>query len=85
MKTAISIPDDVFERIEREAEKLGLTRSAFMTRAATHYLAELRHEGLTAQINRALRGTTPEERAEQQAWTASGTAGLARALEDDEW
>jgi uncharacterized protein (DUF2336 family) len=54
MKTAISIPDDTFEQVERRAKELGLNRSQFFARAAQRYLAELERESITAQINAAL-------------------------------
>jgi hypothetical protein len=38
MKTAISIPDDVFEQAERAAKRLGLSRSELFTRAVKEYL-----------------------------------------------
>jgi metal-responsive CopG/Arc/MetJ family transcriptional regulator len=34
MKTAISIPDDVFEQVEETAARLGMSRSELLTRAA---------------------------------------------------
>jgi metal-responsive CopG/Arc/MetJ family transcriptional regulator len=38
MKTAISIPDDLFRAAERAARHLGLSRSQFYQRAVTHFL-----------------------------------------------
>lgn len=38
MKTAISIPDDVFERAERTAARLGWSRSQLYTRAVAAFL-----------------------------------------------
>jgi metal-responsive CopG/Arc/MetJ family transcriptional regulator len=54
MKTAISIPDDTFERASRRAHDLGMSRSEFFTRAAAHYLDELDAESVTRQINEAV-------------------------------
>jgi predicted transcriptional regulator len=39
MKTAISIPDDVFRAIDSRARSLKLSRSALLTRAAREFLA----------------------------------------------
>jgi hypothetical protein len=44
MKTAISIPDEVFRDAERAAKRLGVTRSELFTRAVREYLGE-RHDG----------------------------------------
>ena len=38
MKTAISVPDPVFERVDREAKRLGVSRSEFFAKAAERYL-----------------------------------------------
>ena len=34
MKTAISLPEDTFRRVERAARRLGMSRSEFFARAA---------------------------------------------------
>jgi metal-responsive CopG/Arc/MetJ family transcriptional regulator len=38
MKTAISIPDDLFKAAERIARRLGLSRSQLYQRAILHFL-----------------------------------------------
>ena len=55
MKTAISLPDDVFERASRRAKDLGLSRSEFFARAANRYLEELDAGLVTKQIDAALK------------------------------
>jgi metal-responsive CopG/Arc/MetJ family transcriptional regulator len=60
MKTAISLPDETFRRIDRAAKRLGVSRSEFFTRAAESWLAALEEEGTTEAINDALRGVTPD-------------------------
>jgi metal-responsive CopG/Arc/MetJ family transcriptional regulator len=52
MKTAISLPDDLFESADELADKLGLSRSELYARAVAEYLAK--HEGsdITAQLNK---------------------------------
>ena len=54
MKTAISIPDDTFNEVERHAAELGMSRSEFFTTAARHYIQELDAQSLTARINAAV-------------------------------
>ena len=54
MKTAISVPDDTFARVERLAKRLGLSRSEFFARADAHWADELESSDLTAAINNAL-------------------------------
>ena len=79
MKTAISLPDDTYERATRRAKELGISRSEFFATAATRYLEMLDRESLTARIDQALElvGDDPE-------------AGLARQvgrrlLDEDAW
>ena len=55
MKTAISLPNDTFERASRRAIDLGLSRSEFFARAANRYLEELDAASVTEQINAALK------------------------------
>jgi metal-responsive CopG/Arc/MetJ family transcriptional regulator len=43
MKTAISIPEDVFTPAERLAKELRMSRSELYTRAVQDYVAEHRH------------------------------------------
>jgi metal-responsive CopG/Arc/MetJ family transcriptional regulator len=54
MKTAISIPDDTFEKASRRAQDLGMSRSEFFARAAVRYLEVLDAESVTHQIDEAL-------------------------------
>lgn len=54
MKTAISVPDETFERVERAAKRLGVSRSEFYTRAAQSVLDALEDEGTTDAINSAI-------------------------------
>ncbi|MCW5829028.1 MAG: ribbon-helix-helix protein, CopG family [Deltaproteobacteria bacterium] len=39
MKTAVSIPDELFRKAEKEARRRKISRSALITRALEHYLA----------------------------------------------
>lgn len=52
MKTAISIPDDIFSAAENFAHQSHLSRSALFTRAVTEFLARRRNEGVTERLNR---------------------------------
>jgi metal-responsive CopG/Arc/MetJ family transcriptional regulator len=61
VKTAISIPDETFQRVTQSAHDLGMSRSEFFTRAAVAYLEELESKSLTARINAALELIGEEE------------------------
>jgi metal-responsive CopG/Arc/MetJ family transcriptional regulator len=54
VKTAISVPDNTFERASKRAQDLGMSRSEFFSRAAAHYLDELDSDSVTHQIDLAV-------------------------------
>jgi predicted DNA-binding protein len=54
MKTAISLPDETFNRASRRAKDLGMSRSEFFARAANRYLEELDAGSVTRQIDDAV-------------------------------
>lgn len=81
MKTAISVPDEIFEQAARQAAKLGISRSEFFARAARRYLDELAAQSLTGQINQALRAAGDDDSGAEAA--AVGRRLLTAA--DDEW
>ena len=54
MKTAISVPDDTFERVSKRARELGMSRSELFSRAAARYLDELDAESTTCRIDLAV-------------------------------
>ena len=54
VKTAISVPDETFEKASRRAHDLGMSRSEFFSRAAARYLDELDSESVTRQIDSAV-------------------------------
>ena len=53
MKTAISIPDEVFRAAERAAKRLGMSRSELFSRAAIEFLKANPPEDLTASYDAA--------------------------------
>ncbi len=61
MKTAISIPDGTFERVERRARQLGVSRSEFYAKAAERWLEALDDERTTEQIDQALLAAPRED------------------------
>jgi len=51
MKTAISVPDDVFESADELAEELGISRSELYATAVAEYLAKHKAQDITAKLN----------------------------------
>ena len=52
MKTAISIPDDVFDEAEQLTRRLGKSRSQLYTEALREYLARHDADAVTEALNR---------------------------------
>jgi metal-responsive CopG/Arc/MetJ family transcriptional regulator len=82
MKTAISLPDETFDRVAQRASDLGVSRSEFFARAAQRYLDELDAQSLTGQIDSALERVHGTDEAEVVA-VAIGHRVLEAV--DDEW
>ena len=51
MKTAISLPDALFEKAERLAANLGLNRSQLFARALEAYIERHDNEAVTDRLN----------------------------------
>lgn len=79
MKTAISIPDGLFERAEAMARRLGRSRSQIYRDALAEYIARHEPNAVTASLDAAVEeiGTTTLD-----PWSAE--AGR-RVLESTEW
>jgi metal-responsive CopG/Arc/MetJ family transcriptional regulator len=54
MKTAISIPDEIFEQAERLAKRLKRSRSEVYSRALAEYVARHAADQVTEDMNSAL-------------------------------
>ena len=52
MKTAISIPDDVFSQAERFAHRRQMTRSALFTVAVDEYIHHHREDDVTRKLDK---------------------------------
>lgn len=78
MKTAISLPDDLFDSADALAEKLGMSRSELYATAVAEYLAKHRDGDVTARLNEVYAdetsGIEPALRAAQ-----------ARSVRSSEW
>ncbi len=51
MKTAISLPDDVFAAAEDLASRLGISRSQLYASAVARFVETMRAEGVTARLD----------------------------------
>ena len=80
MKTAISVPDEIFEQASGRAAELGISRSEFFARAARRYLDEMAAQSLTHQIDQSLLLADDDSGA---AAAAAGRSLLGAG--DDDW
>ncbi len=78
MKTAISIPDEIFDEAERLARRTGKSRSQLYSEAVSEYVARHDPERVTEQLNRVSEtvGEAPDP------WLE---AAARRVLERSEW
>ena len=72
VKTAISVPDETFRRVDHAAKRLGVSRSEVFSRAAEQALDALEDDGTTDAINRAIAGLPADH-----AFTDAAAAALA--------
>ena len=78
MKTAISVPDDVFEEAERLAARLEKSRSQLYTEAVREYLGRHDPDSITERLDAVVENLSPEER-------RFVAAASRRVLESVEW
>ena len=78
MKTAVSLPDELFERAEQLAARLGKSRSQVYREALAEYLFRREPQSVTAALDAAVDDVGPEA----DGWLAE--AGR-RGLERSEW
>jgi len=68
MKTAISIPDALYEDAEQTARAMGIPRSQLFARAVSEFIKRHKREEITQRLNevyeRIENQTTPESRIE---------------------
>ena len=78
MKTAISLPDALFEAGERLAARLGLSRSRLYATALTEFLQRHRRDGVTEALDAVY---AVEDSTLDPAWTAAQMS----ALSNEDW
>jgi predicted DNA-binding protein len=81
MKTAISVPDETYDRAERAARKHGMNRSQFYVTAAERYVAELESADLTDAIDAVVEAANSDNSGR----FAVAASGQLLDGTDDEW
>lgn len=78
MKTAISIPDELFESADALAEEMGVSRSRLYATAVAEFVAKHRNRDITARLN--------EVYAEEPSGLEGGLrTAQARSVRSAEW
>jgi metal-responsive CopG/Arc/MetJ family transcriptional regulator len=78
MKTAISIPDELFRSTDQAAKRLGLTRSAFIQKALEDFLETQSQKAIVEKLNRVYSKVDSSIPAEIQTYQR-------RQLQTEEW
>ena len=78
MKTAVSIPDDVFQRAERLARRTRKSRSQLFSDAVREYVARHASDDVTEAMDRVCAGLS-------KAGDEFVTTASRRVLESSEW
>ena len=66
MKTAISIPDPLFEAAEKLARRLGMSRSQLYSKAIDAFIEKYRYSGVTEQLNAVYKANPEAGRLEKE-------------------
>ncbi len=72
MKTAISLPDPLFEAADQLAKRLHVSRSELYATAIGEYLRLHRDQGITETLDRIYKDYSPSVRAIADLMTSSG-------------
>ena len=82
MKTAISLPDDLFEEVEQLAEELHLSRSRIFTEAVRDYIDRRRDLKIFRALNRAYSEAETEQ---ETTLRKQSKKRYARRLKAEKW
>ncbi len=80
MKTAISIPDNLFNDAEVTARQLGLARSQLYVKAIKEFIEHHNKDKITEKLNRLYSDNTVKEE-----FIDIGIHSLRKATENDSW
>jgi metal-responsive CopG/Arc/MetJ family transcriptional regulator len=80
MKTAISIPDPIFEAAEKLAKRLGVSRSQLYSRAINSLIEKHRYSGVTERLDAVYEVNPESGHLEQDIEELQ-----SRSIDKDEW
>ncbi|MDA8393215.1 MAG: ChpI protein [Actinomycetota bacterium] len=70
VKTAVSVPDDLYDRAEQAAKQLGVNRSQLYARALAKYLQDIGPDPVTDRLNELAAEHTKERTARESSAAA---------------
>ncbi|KKW10574.1 MAG: hypothetical protein UY48_C0034G0004 [Candidatus Gottesmanbacteria bacterium GW2011_GWB1_49_7] len=82
MKTAISLPDKLYEEAEKTAKFLGLPRSQLFAKALEEFIEHHNHEKITEQLNKVY---SDKIFMNHQAISNSGLESIRELTKNDSW
>jgi metal-responsive CopG/Arc/MetJ family transcriptional regulator len=82
MKTAISIPDDIFQDIEKLSKELRRPRSQILVEAAREYIEKQKNRKILEALNKAYSGKETKQERELRKKGKKRYAGL---LKGEKW
>ncbi|EMJ52069.1 ribbon-helix-helix domain protein [Leptospira interrogans serovar Valbuzzi str. Duyster] len=82
MKTAISIPDELFRAAEKIAKKLGIPRSQLFAKALEEFIQSHSKESVTEKLNKIYSNKSKETR---NNITDLSVESLRKSLKNDLW
>jgi metal-responsive CopG/Arc/MetJ family transcriptional regulator len=84
MKTAVSLPDDLFFQIEKMAKKLDIPRSQIYARALEEYIEHHRTDHVTEKLNQVYRKASDKSDSDK-AVSNTGILSIREATKNDSW
>jgi metal-responsive CopG/Arc/MetJ family transcriptional regulator len=82
MKTAVSLPDRLYEEAEKTAQAMGIPRSQLFAKALKEFLERHRRENITERLNRVYSETTSDEFGDI---SNGGLESLRELTRNDSW
>ncbi|RHX89537.1 ChpI protein [Leptospira yasudae] len=82
MKTAISIPDELFKTAEKTAKKLGIPRSQLFAKALEEFIKSHSKESITEKLNKVYSSKSKETK---NNITDLSIESLRKSLKNDSW
>ncbi|MCH8838136.1 MAG: CopG family transcriptional regulator [Candidatus Marinimicrobia bacterium] len=82
VKTAISVPEDLFEALKNTAKEMNLSRSGVFTLAVREFLQARENRRMLEQLNQVY-GEEPDD--EERELAKAMKARLGRLIEREEW